>query len=61
VSQLSEKELTVLNELLKEEEVLIKKFKVLAERSRDEDVKSKFIAISDEHREHFKSLFSQLR
>ena len=52
---ISEKELSALNELL-----LIKKFQMLAQHSTDEEVKEKFTAISNEHKEHFRSLYSQL-
>ena len=57
---ISEKELSALNELLSEEELLIKKFQMLATHSTDEEVKQKFTAISNEHKEHFRSLYSQL-
>ena len=57
---ISEKELSALNELLSEEELLIKKFQMLAQHSTDEEVKKKFTAISNEHKEHFRSLYSQL-
>ena len=57
---ISEKELSALNELLSEEELLIKKFQMLAQHSTDEEVKEKFTAISNEHKEHFRSLYSQL-
>ena len=36
---ISEKELSALNELLSEEELLIKKFQMLAQHSTDEEVK----------------------
>ena len=41
----SEKELSALNELLSEEELLIKKFQMLAQHSTDEQVKDKFMSI----------------
>lgn len=56
----SEKELSALNELLSEEELLIKKFQMLAQHSTDEQVKDKFMSISDKHKEHFRSLYSYL-
>ena len=61
MDQISEKELSALNELLSEEELLIKKFKMLAEHSQDAEVKSAFTEISNKHQEHFKSLYAQLR
>ncbi len=61
MNQLSEKELSALNELLSEEELLIKKFKMLSEQTQDAQVKAKFTEISNKHQEHFQSLYSQLR
>lgn len=61
MNQLSEKELTGLNELLNEEELLVKKFQMLAQHSQDTEVKSKFTEIANKHQEHFKSLYAQLR
>ena len=58
--QISEKELSDLNDLLTEEELLIKKFKMLAERSTDEEVSAKFNQISEKHQGHFNSLYAQL-
>lgn len=60
MNQLSDKELSALNDLLSEEELLIKKFQMLSEHSSDAEVKSKFQEISNEHKEHFRSLYSQL-
>ena len=60
MSQISEKELSALNELLSEEELLIKKFQMLAEHATDMEVKNKFQDISNKHQEHFRSLYSQL-
>ena len=50
MSQLSEKELSVLNDLLTEEDLLIKKFQMLAEHTE----------ISQKHQGHFNSLYAQL-
>lgn len=61
MDQLSEKELMALNELLNEEELLVKKFKMLSEHSQDTEVKAKFTEIANKHQEHFKSLYAQLR
>lgn len=61
MDQLSEKELSALNDLLSEEDLLIKKFKMLAEHSQDAEVKSAFTEISNKHQEHFKSLYAQLK
>lgn len=61
MDQLSEKELMALNDLLTEEELLVKKFKMLSEHSQDTEVKAKFTEIANKHQEHFKSLYAQLR
>lgn len=61
MDQISEKELAALNELLSEEELLIKKFKRLSEHTEDAEVKAKFTEISNKHQEHFQSLYAQLK
>ena len=47
MTQLSEKELSSLHDLLSEEELLIKKFKMLAEQANDQEIKNKFEEISN--------------
>ena len=54
--QLSEKELSSINDLLSEEELLTKKFKMLAEQTTDTELKDKFTNISEKHQQHFNSL-----
>ena len=54
MSQLSEKELSVLNDLL------IKKFQMLAEHTEDQEISAKFTEISQKHQGHFNSLYAQL-
>lgn len=61
MNQLTEKELTGLNELLNEEELLVKKFQMLSEHTQDTEVKAKFTEIANKHQEHFRSLYAQLR
>lgn len=61
MSMVSEKELAALNELLCEEELLIKKFKMLASHTNDVEIKSKFEEISNKHQSHFNSLYNQLK
>lgn len=61
MTQLSEKELSSLHDLLSEEELLIKKFKMLAEQTSDQKIKNKFEEISNKHQGHFNSLYSQLK
>ena len=60
MNQISEKELSALNDLFTGEELLIKKFQVLADNCSDSEIKAKFTEISNEHKEHFRSLYSQL-
>lgn len=60
MNQLSDKELSALNDMLSGEELLIKKFQMLAEHSSDAKVKEKFTQISNEHKEHFRALYAQL-
>lgn len=61
MTQLSEKELSSLHDLLSEEELLIKKFKMLAEQTTDQEIKNKFEEISRKHQGHFNTLYSQLK
>lgn len=61
MTQLTEKELSSIHSLLSEEELLIKKFKMLANQTSDEEIKSKFEEISNKHQGHFNALYSQLK
>ncbi|MBR2044725.1 MAG: hypothetical protein IJ958_01155 [Agathobacter sp.] len=60
MAQLSEKELASLQELLSDEDLLVKKFKMLAEHATDEQVKSKMLEISAKHQDHLNELYSHL-
>lgn len=60
MSQLSEKELSTLKDLLSDEELLVKKFKMLAEHAEDASLKAKMNDISHKHQEHFNKLYSKL-
>ncbi len=60
MSNLSEKELSVINDLLNEEELLVKKFKMLAEHATDSEVKQQMNDISDKHQGHFNEIYSFL-
>lgn len=60
MAQLSEKELSSIQELLADEDLLVKKFQMLAEHAQDEKVKSKMLEISNKHQEHLNELFSKL-
>ncbi len=61
MNTVSEKELSALNDLLSEEELLVKKFKMLAEHTQDTEIKGKFEEIANKHQSHFNSLYEQLR
>lgn len=58
MAQLSEKELATLQDLLADEELLVKKFKMLAEYSTDQEVKTKYEQISQKHQNHFNTLYA---
>ncbi len=60
MSQLSEKELSTIKDLLAEEDLLVKKFKMLAEHATNEEVKCKMTNIADKHQGHFNELYSKL-
>lgn len=48
------------NDLLTEEDLLIKKFQMLAEHTEDQEISAKFTEISQKHQGHFNSLYAQL-
>ncbi|MEI3339997.1 MAG: hypothetical protein V8R80_08710 [Eubacterium sp.] len=56
-----EKELSALNDLLADEELLTKKFKALAMQADDMEMKQKYERISEQHQGHFNALYEQLR
>ena len=60
MAQLSEKELASIQELLSDEDLLVKKFKMLAEHATDSQVKDKMLEISQKHQEHLNELYSHL-
>lgn len=60
MTQLSEKELASLQESLADEDLLVKKFKMLAEHAQDESLKAKMLEISEKHQGHFNALYSKL-
>ena len=61
MSQLSEKELSALNELLSEEELLVKKFNMLASHAQDATVRSEMEELSKRHQSHFNKLYNHLQ
>ena len=60
MSNLSEKELSAINELLSEEELLIKKFQMLSQQTNDAEMKKEFESIANKHQGHFNNLYSHL-
>lgn len=58
--ELSEKELSVMNDLLSEEELLVKKFQMLASHAEDETVKQQMLDIANKHQGHFNDIYSYL-
>lgn len=58
---LSEKELSVIQDLLNEEELLVKKFQMHAEHSQDETIKQQMLDISQKHQGHFNSIYSYVK
>jgi rubrerythrin len=60
MSQLSEKELACINDSLAEEELLVKKYQMLAQHSSDNEVSAKMEEISQRHQKHFNEIYSLL-
>lgn len=58
---LTEKELSSVQDILREEELLIKKFKMLSEHSSDPEIKAQMLDISNKHQGHFNSIYSHLK
>ena len=61
MGQLSEKELSLLGDLLTDEQLLTKKFKMLAAQTQDTEIKQKFERISEQHQGHFNALYEHLK
>lgn len=60
MANLSAKELSLINDSLSEEELLVKKYKMLAEHSEDSETKTKLQEIANRHQSHFDELYSLL-
>ncbi len=58
--KLSEKELATIKSLLSEEELLVKKYQMLAQQAETEELRSKMQSISEKHQGHFNELYSKL-
>jgi len=61
MGQLSEKELSLLGDLLTDEQLLTKKFKMLAAQAQDTEIKQKYERISEQHQGHFNALYAHLK
>lgn len=60
MGNLTEKELSALGDLLSAEELLIKKFEMLAQHAQDQNIRTKLLGIAAKHQQHFNMLYSQL-
>lgn len=60
MANLSEKELSALNDTLSEESLLVKKYKMLAQQTDDVEIMNKFQEISKRHQRHYNELFELL-
>lgn len=57
---LSEKELSLLNDALSEEQLLISKYEMLAQQTQEPEISNKFQQISQRHQKHFNELYALL-
>lgn len=57
---LSEKELSFVNDILSEEELAVKKFQMLAQKAEEPEIKEKMMEISNKHQGHFDLIYSYL-
>jgi hypothetical protein len=60
MGNLTEKELGAIGDLLSAEELLIKKFDMLAQSAQDSALKTKLSGIAEKHQQHFDKLFNHL-
>ncbi len=60
MAQLSEKELSSIKDLLSAEDLLVKKFQMLAGHAEDAQLRAKMTEISNKHQDHFNELYSKL-
>ncbi len=60
MANLSAKELSLINDSLSDEELLVKKYNMLAEQSEDNETKMKFQEIANRHQSHFDQIYSLL-
>ena len=60
MNQLSERELSFLNDSLNEEDLLVKKYLMLAMQAQDAELKQKLEQVAARHQSHFNELYSLL-
>lgn len=60
MSTLTEKELSTIKDLLSAEELLVKKFKMLADHAEKPELKRQMESIAEKHQGHFNELYGKL-
>lgn len=60
MSVLTEKELSTIKDLLSSEELLVKKFQMLAEHAEKPELKHQMESIAQKHQGHFNELYQKL-
>ena len=60
MSVLTEKELNTIKDLLSAEELLVKKFQMLAEHTEKPELKNQMESIAKKHQGHFDELYQKL-
>lgn len=60
MSSLSAKELSAIQDLLSDEQLLTKKFQMLSEHTQDSEIKKEYLQISAKHQEHYNRILEKL-
>ena len=60
MSTLTEKELNTIKDLLSSEELLVKKFKMLAEHAEKPELRNQMESIAQKHQGHLNELYNKL-
>ena len=60
MSVLTEKELSTIKDLLSSEELMVKKFQMLAEHAQKPELKNQLESIAKKHQGHFDELYNKL-
>lgn len=61
MTNLTEKELSAINDLLDGESELVKKFQMLSNSTNDPELKQTFSNISQKHQQHFNAVYAKLQ